>query len=257
MKNIQEAEGIILFTRNYREKDKLVKIFTESYGKKMFFVKNANRKNSDILSAIQPFTCATYIMDLRGEGLSFLNSSKDVSSFKTMQTDITVSAYGTYLCNLADVAIEDNVYDPALYGFLKKALQLLDEHYDPEIITNIFEVQLLNRFGIKIDWSKCAICGEQQGKFDYSSEYQGIICDKHFQPGVKRFNLDAKAIHFLRLFSHIQLSQINQINLKQDTKDSIRFALDILYDEYVGVHLKSKKFIDNMKSWEKMLKKED
>ncbi|MEG2705683.1 recombination protein O N-terminal domain-containing protein, partial [Lactococcus sp.] len=39
MKSV-ETRGLVLYTKNYREKDKLVKIFTESFGKRMFFVKN-------------------------------------------------------------------------------------------------------------------------------------------------------------------------------------------------------------------------
>ena len=35
-----ETQGLVLYSRNYKEKDKLVKIFTESFGKRMFFVKN-------------------------------------------------------------------------------------------------------------------------------------------------------------------------------------------------------------------------
>lgn len=34
---LNESLGIVLFNRNYREDDKLVKIFTETAGKRMFF----------------------------------------------------------------------------------------------------------------------------------------------------------------------------------------------------------------------------
>ena len=34
-----ESRGLVLFNRNYRENDKLVKIFTEQAGKRMFFVR--------------------------------------------------------------------------------------------------------------------------------------------------------------------------------------------------------------------------
>jgi DNA repair protein RecO (recombination protein O) len=37
----------------------------------------------------------------------------------------------------------------------------------------------------------------------------------------------------------------------------IRFILDEIYSEYVGIFLKSKKFIDDMKSWENVMKKDD
>ena len=32
---VTETKGLILFSRDHKEKDKLVKIFTESYGKQM------------------------------------------------------------------------------------------------------------------------------------------------------------------------------------------------------------------------------
>ncbi|MBP2966689.1 DNA repair protein RecO, partial [Acinetobacter baumannii] len=168
MKHQEEVRGVVLFSRNYREKDKLVKIFTESYGKKMFFVKNANRKNNPLTPALQPFTTSLYIADIKEEGLSFFNGVKEIRFFEEIQKDIFISAYATYILNLADVAIEDDTYDPALYGFTLEALNLLNQNNDPEIITNIFEVQLLNRFGITVNWSKCCICGNSQGKFDYS-----------------------------------------------------------------------------------------
>ncbi|MGO3732913.1 MAG: DNA repair protein RecO [Vagococcus sp.] len=250
----QEVEGIVLMVKNYREKDKLVKLFTDSGGKKMFFVKHANRKNNPLTAGIQPFTRAIYITDMKDEGLSFLNGTKDIYPYQHIQTDIFVSAYATYIINLVDAAIEDHVYDPALFGFLKQALELLNEGYDAEIICNIFEVQLLHRFGISIDWHHCAICGETTGKFDFSSANHGVLCERHWSKDERRSHFDPSAIHFIRLFSNVRYTQINDIRISDTRKHQIRYVIDQLYDEFVGIHLKSKKFIDDMKTWEDMLK---
>ncbi|MEI5995521.1 DNA repair protein RecO [Candidatus Enterococcus mansonii] len=250
-----ETKGIILFTKDYKEKDKLVKIFTESFGKLMFFVKGAHRKNNPISPAILPFTEATYIGDFREDGLSFLNGSKEISSFRVIQEDIFVNAYATYILNLVDVAIEDRTYDPNLYSFVQQALRLLNENKDAEIITNIFEIQLLSRFGITPEWRHCAVCEENQGKFDYSSKYSGVLCEQHWHLDEHRYHADPRAIHFIRLFSIISYDKVQEINLKPETKTTIRQTIDELYDEYVGIHLKSKKFIDQMKSWEDTLKR--
>ncbi|MGY3749431.1 DNA repair protein RecO [Vagococcus acidifermentans] len=254
MKHVHETEGLVLFARTHREKDKLVKIFTESYGKRMFFVKRAMRPNNPLTPALMPFTKAVYIGDIRDDGLSFLNAVKHIEGFQVIQQDIFISAYATYMLNLVDAAIEDRVYDPALYGFTKQALTALNNQIDPEIITNIFEIQLLNRFGVAIDWSGCRICGETQGKFDFSPAYNGLLCEQHIYKDDHRLHADPKAIHFLRMFSQISYEQINQITMKESTKQLIRHVIDELYDEYVGLHLKSKKFIDDMKSWEDTLK---
>lgn len=255
MRGPTEVNGIILFQRNYRERDKLVKIFTESAGKKMFFVKNANKKNSPLLAAVQPFTQATYIAELKEEGLSFLNGVKDIVPFKTIQLDIFISAYATYILNLVDVAIEDHSYDPALFGFTKQALTLLDEGSDPEIITNIFEIQLLQRFGLSFNFESCGICQETNAKFDFSHAYNGLLCEKHWHMDERRSHFSPTAIHFIRLFNQISLSQIKTIDVSDKTKEELRRTIDELYDEYVGIHLKSKTFIDKMKSWENLLKK--
>ena len=248
-----ETKGIILFTKDYKEKDKLVKIFTESYGKMMFFVKGAHRKNNPISSTILPFTEAIYIGEFKNQGLSFLNSSKEGKAFLTIQQDIFINAYATYLLNLVDVAIEDRVYDPNLFHFLEQALTLLNKEKDAEIITNIFEIQLLNRFGISPNWTHC-VCGETKGRFDYSSKYSGVLCERHWSSDEHRYHANPKAIHFIRLFSSISYDKIQTITLKTETKTAIRVTIDELYDEYVGIRLKSKKFIDQMKNWETILK---
>ena len=252
----EDFNGIVLFSRNYKDKDKLVKIFTETYGKKMFFVKGANRKNNPLTAALQPFTKACFIGDIKSEGLSFLNTVKEITPYEKIQTDIFISAYATYILNLVDVAIEDGIYDPALYGFTLEALVLLNKEVDPEIVTNIFEVQLLQRFGITINWKSCAICGNKQGKFDYSYANNGLLCEKHWHMDERRAHFNPRGLHFIRLFSQIKYDQLNTIDLQSETKDQIRIILDDLYQEYVGIFLKSKKFIDEMKSWENMLKKD-
>ena len=118
-----------------------------------------------------------------------------------------------------DAAIEDRVYDPHLYDFTRQALTQLEQGRDPEIITNIFELQLLQRFGVTPQLDHCSICGRREGIFDYSSKYGGVLCQEHFNQDLHRYHADPKAI-------------------------------------YVGLHLKSKRFLDQMQNWSGMLRKD-
>lgn len=257
MKNVVESKGIILFTKDYKEKDKLVKVFTESSGKLMFFVKGAHRKNNPLTPAIMPYTKATYMGRFNEEGLSFLNGAKYVEPYLNIQKDIFVAAYATYLLNLSDAAIEDHVYDPNLYTFLEQALKMLEEGKDPEIITNIFEIQILQRFGTSFDWSVCQVCGETRGKFDFSPKYHGLLCERHFSEDRRRYGADPTAIHLIRQFSSVSYHDIQSIVLKKETKQLIRQVVDQLYEEYVGIHLKSKKFIEQMQEWGKIMQRDE
>ncbi|GAA3020920.1 DNA repair protein RecO [Tetragenococcus solitarius] len=252
--NQAESKGIILFRKDHKEKDMLVKIFTESSGKLMFYVKGAHRKNNPLAPAILPYTQATYIGKFNESGLSFLNSAKFIHPFTHIQADIFTAGYATYIMNLADAAIEDKIYDPHLYTFLFQALEMLDQGIDGEILTNIFEVQILQRFGVAINWQECAICGKTQGKFDFSPKYNGILCQNHWERDLRRYHADPRAIHFIRLFAQISYDNIHSIELKKETKQSIRQIIDQIYEEYVGLNLKSKKFIDQMQKWGDVLK---
>ena len=49
---LAESKGLILFTKNHRENDMLVKIFTESAGKQMFYAKGIQRKNEPLIAKI-------------------------------------------------------------------------------------------------------------------------------------------------------------------------------------------------------------
>lgn len=249
-----ETEALVLFNRDYKEKDKLVKLFTEKKGKKMFYIRHVHRKNNPFLAAIQPYTLANYVVDVNEDGLSFMKDIKSIEPYHTIQKDIFISAYATYILNLVDVAINDGEIDLALYGFTKEALHFLNQGIDAEVVTNIFEIQILKRFGFSFDWSQCAVCGETQGKFDFSAQRSGILCEKHWSLDPHRYHFDPVAVHFLRVFSSISYEQIKSISLKTETKQELRMIIDQLYEEYVGIHLKSKKFIDQMKNWQDVLK---
>lgn len=256
MANIEEVEGIVLYNRRHRERDYLVKIFTKRFGKIMFFVGGSKKRQGDILQAIQPFSKAIYIADIRKEGLSFFRGSKELQVYRTIQTDIFKHAYATYICALADAAVEDHTAHLHMYEEVEKALHTINEGYNPEVIANIIEVKFLRYFGVAPNLTFCGVCQTSKGIFDYSDKYHGIICSKHFSNDKRRLHINPKAMQLVRLYSVIQLDRIGEISIKEETQHEIKRLLDHIYDQSVGLHLKSKKFIDNLYKWEDYLKKD-
>ncbi|MEW6855511.1 DNA repair protein RecO [Streptococcus iniae] len=243
----KESLGIVLYNRNYREDDKLVKIFTEQAGKRMFFVKHVGK--SKLASVIQPLTIADFILKLNESGLSYIEDYNGVEAFKHINADIFPLSYATYVLALADAAISDNEADPHLFAFLKETLELIEEGLDYEILTNIFEVQILDRFGVHLNFHDCVFCHRVGLPFDFSHKYSGVLCPQHYQEDLHRSHLDPNIIYLLDKFQGIHFDDLKSISLKKDTKEKLRHFLDSLYDDYVGIHLKSKKFIDDLGEW--------
>lgn len=254
---MEELEGIVLYQRKHRERDFLVKIFTKRFGKIMFFVKGSKRQQGEIYQAIRPFTQATFIADVRESGLSFLRGAKNMERHYDLQTDIFQNAYATYITGLLDAVIEDRIPNGQLYELLRESLFLIDEGYEAEVITNILEVKLLEPFGVAPNFLACAICGKTKGTFDFSDKYHGVLCSEHFFEDPRRLHIDPKAVHLVRLYSVIQLEKIGEVSIAKKTQSEIKELIDHIYSESVGLHLKSKSFIDNLYKWEDYLRKED
>lgn len=254
MGKVEEFEGIILSVRHHHENDHLVKIFTDRFGKLMFFSRGTAKRNSKMKTAILPFTKATYIGTINQTGLSFLNDAKDREQYQSMQTDIFLNAYATYLLNLTDAALEDRVPNGTLYHKLAASLREIDEGSDPQIIVNIFEIQLLPYFGVATELRGCSVCGNTEGPFDYSDRYGGLLCREHWQLDEHRYHASQRAIYFLRLFSRVSIDQLGTISVKEETKKEIQHLIDMIYNETVGIKLKSKSFIQKMGQWGDVLK---
>ena len=205
-------DGIVLFTRKYKENDLLIKIFTKEFGKRMFFIRNIQRTNNGLREIAFPYLRANFVGRINDKGFSFLSDVGD-----------------RYL--------------------LWQGLEKIEAGVDPTVVANIFEIQILPKFGVTPNFKSCAICGNTQGNFDYSMQYAGVLCEQHFHMDERRLHWSRRASYFIRMFSQIPYAKLGTVSLGQQTKSELRHALDMLYEEYVGIHLKSHHFISQMESF--------
>ena len=213
----------------------------------MFFVRGGG--SGKLSAVIQPLTIAEFMMTVNDEGLSFIEDYSQAESFKEITSDIFKLSYATYLAALTDAAIADGVADAQLFAFLEKTLELMEEGLDYEILTNIFEIQVLDRFGVRLNFHECVFCHRVGLPFDFSYKFSGLLCPNHYAEDERRSHLDPNVPYLLDCFQGLSFEELRSISVKDDMKRKLRHFIDDLYDNYVGIHLKSKKFIDNLNSW--------
>lgn len=250
-----DFRGIIMFRRDYRERDLLVKILTDKIGPAMFFVKGAKKRGFRLAADILPFTHGEYIGSLTDNGLSFINTASDTSQYRSIASDISKNAYATYILALVDSAFQDGQGIGGWFNQVAAALDLINSGLDEQVIANVIETQLLVRFGVALTWDRCVICGRDDLPLDFSEQYGGMLCRNHWHLDERRLHLDQRTVYYLQRFSTLNLQKLNSIKINSTTKRRLQFVLDSLYDNEVGLNLKSKKFIRQMGQWEEKLKK--
>lgn len=250
-----DFRGIIMFRRDYRERDLLVKILTDKIGPAMFFVKGAKKRGFRMAADILPFTHGEYIGSLTDNGLSFINTASDTSQYRSIATDISKNAYATYILALVDSAFQGGQGIGGWFNQVAAALALINNGLDEQVIANVIETQLLVRFGVAPTWDRCVICGRDDLPLDFSEQYGGMLCRNHWHLDERRLHLDQRTVYYLQRFSTLNLQKLNSIKINPVTKRRLQFVMDSLYDNEVGLNLKSKQFIRQMGQWEEKLKK--
>ncbi|OMP67645.1 DNA repair protein RecO [Domibacillus epiphyticus] len=242
---LEKWEGIVLRTNDYGETNKIVTMFTREKGKKAAVARGAKKTNSRLSGVTQPFTHGFFLVQ-GGRGLGTMQQGEALSSMRHIREDLTKTAYAAYIVELTDRTTEDGETNPYLFHLLQKSLDYINEGADAAIVTNIFEMKMLSQVGLRPEMSACAVCGETEGKFGFSIRENGLICHRCFEHDPHFLPLSQVSLRLLRLFYFFDLERLGNIDVKEATKKELRAAISMYYDEYAGLYLKSRRFLEQM-----------
>ena len=243
----QTFTGIVVSRKNYKERDMLVRILTSSFGFKTFFVRGVRKRGFKWGAGIIPFTKATYIGDISTTGLSFITNVSNAEQYQNIVEDITLNAYATYILELSRVAFgDDDQLAIKWYATIEQALFLIDQGLDPLIITSVIELQMLQLFGVQPELKHCVICQQNDRPMDFSEEYGGLLCKRHWQLDPNRLHLTPRTVLFMQRLAAVNLHKVSAIRVRPETKADLHHALDQIYYDMVGIYIPAKRFLSKL-----------
>lgn len=249
---LQKCEGIVIRTHDYGESNKIINVYTREFGKLGMMARGAKKPNSRLSAVSQLFTYGYFLVQT-GNGLGTLQQGEMISSMRFIREDIFQTAYASYIVDLLDKSVEEKQRNPFLFELLYQTLNYINEDVDIDIITNIFEMKMLNTLGLYPILDQCAVCGNKNGKFAFSIRENGLICHRCFEKDPYLLPISQSSIRLLRLFYYIDIHRLGSISVKPETKKELRRTITMYYDEYSGLHLKSKKFLDQIDKFKEIL----
>ncbi|OIK16590.1 DNA repair protein RecO [Bacillus sp. MUM 116] len=250
---LQKCEGIIIRTTDYSETNKIVTIYTREWGKVGVMARGAKKPNSRLSSITQLFTHGYFLIQ-KGTGLGSLQQGELITSMRSIGEDIFLTAYASYIVELTDKCTEDQKPNPFHFELLFQTLNYLNEGYDPDVLMNIYEMKMLNVMGLNPTLNQCSVCGSTDGIFSFSMREGGIICHRCLGKDPYHIKISQATVKLLRLFYFFDLSRLGNISVKPETKAELKKVISTYYDEYSGIHLKTKKFLNSMDQFRNLLK---
>jgi DNA repair protein RecO (recombination protein O) len=246
---LQKCEGIVIRTTDYSETNKIVTIYTREWGKVGVMARGAKKPNSRLAAVTQLFSYGYFLIQ-KGNGLGSLQQGEMISSMRTIREDIIHTAYASYVLELTDKCTEEKKPNPYLFELLMQTLNYMNEEYDLDILVHIYQMKMLNSLGLYPILNKCSVCGETDGHFSFSIRENGFICHRCLEKDPYHFKISAATLKLLRIFYYLDLSRLGDISVKTETKKELKKVIDAYYEEYSGLHLKSKRFLDQMEQFQ-------
>ena len=242
---LEKCEGIVIRTTDYAETNKIVTLFTREWGKVGVMARGAKKPNSRLTAISQPFTHGYYLVQ-KGRGLGSLQQGEMITSMRSIREDIFLTAYASYVIDLTDKSTEEKKPNPFLFELLLQTLNYMNEGYDLEILVNIYEMKMLNVLGLYPVLDHCTICGSTEGDFSFSIREGGLICHRCIEKDPYHYKVSSATIRLLRIFYMLDLSRLGNISVKDSTKAELKQVINAYYDEYSGLNLKTKKFLNQL-----------
>lgn len=239
---IEKFEGIILNERDYSESSKILNVLTKEHGVIGVIAKGCRSMKSELRSVSEKLIYGNFNLYYKEGKLSTLISVDIINSFKQIRKDITKISYATFLLELTDQVFKQN-NNKDIYELLISSLTKIDEGLDPMVITNIIELKYLDYLGVSPILDSCADCGGTNSIIGLSVIKGGYICNAC---RTTETIINEKSIKMIRMFYYVNIAKIKTIDISEQVKKEINYFLDEYYDEYTGLYLKSKTFLNNL-----------
>lgn len=239
---IENVEGIVLNEKPYGETSKIINVLTKEYGIIGLIAKGCRSMKSPLRSVTGKLTYGTFTIYYKKDKLSLLSEVNVINNFNEIKKNITNISYASFLIDLTEQVIRQNNSNE-LYELLINSLIKINEKYDPQVITNIIELKYLDFLGVLPVLDGCSVCGKTNNIVTLSSDKGGYLC------GSCRTNepiISDKAIKLIRMYYYVDLSKITKLEVSSSVKREINEFLDLYYDRYTGLYLKTKSFLQSL-----------
>ncbi len=160
-----------------------------------------------------------------------LNEGEIIDSFQNMLSDLETITYGSYFCELVDIAIQEEESNRQLFKEFVTSFYLMRNNVvDLETLSVIFELKILKATGYGLNLDKCCICKRKLKSSNYMSlQYIGGVCDTCEK--IKGIPISYGGYNILKYLNNIQIDKSYRIIIPENLKYEIRRILTTIISQ--------------------------
>lgn len=253
------VEAIVIRSIDYGEGNKIITLYARETGKIAVIARGAKKLNSRHSAASQLFTRGLYTYYLSRSGqMGNLNSAEIIHAHHKLREDLLMTAHASYIAEMTDRMVGDFDGSSFLFEQLTSALAAIEDNKDFEIVTNIYEMRILELSGYAPILDRCASCAISTSEvipgasWKFSAAMGGFLCPNCYAADLRALPVSDPARKLLALFQRLDLRNLGNIDVKDTNKRQIAACLRAYMDHHLGVDWKSRRFLDQLDKFKKI-----
>jgi DNA repair protein RecO (recombination protein O) len=230
------TDAIVLSRFDYGEADRIMTLFTPTYGKFKAIAKGVRRTKSRLGGSLEPLAELRVAL-ARGRTFDVVTQVQVTHAWLRLRDSLESAATAWYLAELADRSMEERHEAQGLYVLLKHAYELLDAGMDAGRVARWYEMRLADELGVRPEVDRCVECDrmlEADEAFRWVPPLGGVLCSRCPGPPAERAGLSVEALKLLKAYQRLDVEVLAGLRLpaavenevEQAMRDFLRVALE-------------------------------
>jgi DNA repair protein RecO (recombination protein O) len=244
---ILRTQGIVLRYTNFKESDRMLTLFSPELGKMSVLARGCRKPKSRFLAATQLFAYGEYVLHKKGE-IYILTQGDIIDSFFDIRGDVEKFAYASYIINLVEeVAVSEEQNTPLFSLLLQILSYLAYSDINPEDITHVFEIKLIDITGYRPQLDVCMTCGSPlSGSLYFQTSKGGLICSKCYKQDKRGYNIHMGTVQIIRYILDMDIKRMNILKISPEFREQLDKILSAYLEERLEKRLKTRRFIEHL-----------
>lgn len=222
-----KVSAIVLSSRDYKEKDKLVELLTLEQGLKTVVLKGVKNANAKFKFAKEPFCFGEFVLSGKNQ-IQVVTSANMIESFFDLTQNYDRYIVGCKILGLISIFLEKYQINSDFFLLVLKTLrELTYSQVDEKMIMCAFLTKAFDQIGYKINVSNCASCGSPfMGQIYLNADTCEIVCQNcrtFFSVPI------SPACHnAIKILSKCEIDSMNTIKISEDVLGDVMKIYQII-----------------------------
>lgn len=223
----EKVSAIVLNSRDYKDKDKLVTLFTPDYGIKTIILKGVKNSNAKFKFAKEPFCFGEFVLTGNND-IKIASQVNLIDAFFDITQNYDRYFIGCKILNLIpDILGKFDINSQLFIETLKVLKELAYSSIDEKMLLCAYILKAFAMLGYKLNTTNCASCGAKfMGQMFLNLETAEIVC----QDCRCYLNISiSQPVHnAIKILSNCEYDKLNTVNLSQSTMQDVIKLLQII-----------------------------